>query len=121
MPYPVRCASVCGIHCIGFATADRIAQSVGIPKDSQNRARAGIDHVPLGATSVGHCALPLEKLRAAAVKLQDVPFETIEQAISQMMTSASFFLPSPEEGGGRDCEEDQTVGRNWGCLPEDRI
>jgi len=31
------------IHGIGFATADQIAQSVGIPKDSQNRARAGID------------------------------------------------------------------------------
>ena len=30
------------IHGIGFATADQIAQSVGIPKDSQNRARAGI-------------------------------------------------------------------------------
>ena len=45
------------IHGIGFATADQIAQSVGIPKDSQNRARAGIDHVLLGATSEGHCAL----------------------------------------------------------------
>ena len=52
------------IHGIGFATADQIAQSVGIPKDSQNRARAGIDHVLLGATSEGHCALPLEKLKA---------------------------------------------------------
>jgi exodeoxyribonuclease V alpha subunit len=28
------------IHGIGFATADQIAQKVGIPKDSQNRARA---------------------------------------------------------------------------------
>jgi exodeoxyribonuclease V alpha subunit len=29
------------IHGIGFATADQIAQSVGVPKDSQNRARLG--------------------------------------------------------------------------------
>src|SRR5271169_5328982 len=64
---------------IGFATADQIAQRVGIPKDSQNRARAGIDHVLLGATSEGHCALPLEKLKVAAVKLLEVPEETIEQ------------------------------------------
>jgi exodeoxyribonuclease V alpha subunit len=42
------------IHGIGFATADQIAQRVGIPKDSQNRAKAGIDHVLLGATSEGH-------------------------------------------------------------------
>jgi exodeoxyribonuclease V alpha subunit len=80
------------IHGIGFATADQIAESVGIPKDSQNRARAGIDHVLLGATSEGHCALPLEKLKAAAVKLLEVPVETIEQALSQMLTNGFLLL-----------------------------
>lgn len=78
------------IHGIGFATADQIAQSVGIPKDSQNRARAGIDHVLLGATSEGHCALPLEKLKLAAVKLLEVPEETIEQAVSKMLQRISL-------------------------------
>src|ERR1017187_5073687 len=80
------------IHGIGFATADQIAQSVGIPKDSQNRARAGIDHVLLGATSEGHCALPLEKLKAAAVKLLEVPLPTIEQALTTMLTGGSLLL-----------------------------
>jgi len=80
------------IHGIGFATADQIAQSVGIPKDSQNRARAGIDHVLLRATSEGHCALPLEKLKAAAVKLLEVPVETIEQALSHMLTGGFLLL-----------------------------
>ena len=80
------------IHGIGFATADQIAQSVGIPKNSQNRARAGIDHVLLGATSEGHCALPLEKLKAAAVKLLEVPAEIIERALSQMLTGGSLLL-----------------------------
>ncbi|MGA7770195.1 MAG: helix-hairpin-helix domain-containing protein [Candidatus Sulfotelmatobacter sp.] len=41
------------IYGIGFATADQIAQKVGIPRDSLNRARAGIDHVLLEATSDG--------------------------------------------------------------------
>ena len=84
------------IHGIGFATADQIAQSVGIPKDSQNRARAGVDHVLLGATSEGHCALPLEKLKAAAVKLLEVPVETVEQAVSQMLTSGFLLLEEIE-------------------------
>ena len=84
------------IHGIGFATADQIAQSVGIPKNSQNRARAGIDHVLLGATSEGHCALPLEKLKAAAVKLLEVPVETVEQAVSQMLTSGFLLLEEIE-------------------------
>jgi exodeoxyribonuclease V alpha subunit len=61
------------IYGIGFATADQIAQKLGIPRDSLNRARAGIDHVLLEATSDGHCALPMEKLKAAAVKLLEVP------------------------------------------------
>ena len=80
------------IHGIGFATADQIAQKVGIPKDSQNRARAGIDHVLLGATSEGHCALPLEKLKLAAVKLLEAPEATIDQALSQMLTGGSLLL-----------------------------
>jgi exodeoxyribonuclease V alpha subunit len=80
------------IHGIGFATADQIAQRVGIPKESQNRAKAGIDHVLLGATTEGHCALPLEKLKLAAVKLLDVPEETIEQALTHMLTSGSLVL-----------------------------
>jgi exodeoxyribonuclease V alpha subunit len=80
------------IHGIGFATADQIAQSVGIPKDSQKRARAGIAHVLLGATSEGHCALPLEKLKAAAVKLLEVPAEIVEQTLSQMLTGGFLLL-----------------------------
>jgi exodeoxyribonuclease V alpha subunit len=80
------------IHGIGFATADKIAQSVGIPKDSQNRARAGIDHVLLGATSEGHCALPIEKLTAAAVKLLEVPVGIIEQALAQRLTGGLLLM-----------------------------
>jgi exodeoxyribonuclease V alpha subunit len=80
------------IYGIGFATADQIAHSVGIPKDSLNRARAGIDHVLLGATSEGHCALPLEKLKVAAVKLLETSEEAIEKALSQMLTTGSLLL-----------------------------
>lgn len=41
----------------------------------------------LGATSEGHCALPLQKLKLAAVKLLGAPEATIDQALSQMLTS----------------------------------
>ena len=68
------------IYGIGFATADQIAQRMGIPRDSINRAKAGIDHVLLEATSDGHCALPLPNLKPAAVKLLEIPEAAIEQA-----------------------------------------
>src|ERR1022692_1595425 len=84
------------IYGIGFATADQIAQKLGIPRDSLDRARAGIDHVLLEATSDGHCALPLGKLKLAAVKLLEVPEGTVEQALSQMLTSGSLLLEEIE-------------------------
>ena len=80
------------IYGIGFATADQIAQKIGIPRDSLDRARAGIDHVLLEATSDGHCALPLQKLKLTAVKLLEIPEATIEQALSHMLTSGSLLL-----------------------------
>src|SRR6516162_3144129 len=80
------------IYGIGFATADQIAQKVGTPKDSLDRARAGIDHVLLEATSDGHCALPLGKLKLAAAKLLGVSEAIVEQALSQMLTSGSLHL-----------------------------
>jgi len=80
------------IYGIGFATADQIAQKLGIPKDSLSRARAGLDHTLLEATSEGHCALPLEKLKVAAVKLLEVQETTVEEALSQMLTSGYLLL-----------------------------
>jgi ribonuclease I len=77
---------------IGFATADQIAQKIGIPRDSLDRARAGIHHVLLEATSDGHCALPLENLKLTAVKLLEIPEATIEQALSHMLTSGFLLL-----------------------------
>ena len=79
------------IYGIGFATADQIAQRIGIPRDSVNRARAGIDHVLLEATSDGHCALPLPNLKAAAVKLLEIPEAAVEQALSQMLAGGSLL------------------------------
>ena len=80
------------IYGIGFKTADQIAHNLGIPKDSLNRASAGIDHVLLDATTEGHCALPLAQLTASATKLLGVAQGTVEQALSQMITSGALLL-----------------------------
>ncbi len=119
------------IHGIGFATADQIAQKVGIPKDSINRAKAGIDHALLEATSDGHCALPLGKLKLAAAKLLEVPEAIVEQALSQMLTGGSpaaggnrrraADLPAPlEEGGRGHRDKSQAAGGNADALSGNR-
>ena len=84
------------IYGIGFMTADQIAQKVGIPKDSINRAKAGIDHTLLEATSDGHCALPLVKLKIAAVKLLEVQEGIVEQALSHLLTGGSLLIEEIE-------------------------
>ncbi|MFJ9413975.1 ATP-dependent RecD-like DNA helicase [Streptomyces sp. NPDC101227] len=57
---------------IGFLTADRIAQSVGIPHDSPDRVKAGLQYALSQSTDQGHCFLPEERLIADAVKLLQV-------------------------------------------------
>ncbi len=100
------------IHGIGFKTADQIAQKIGIPHDSLIRACAGLSHVLLEATGEGHCALPLEYLKAEGRKLLLVEEKIIDAALEQTLASADLvreeingqalvFLPSlkrAEEG-----------------------
>lgn len=57
---------------IGFLTADRIAQAVGIPHDSPERVKAGLQYALSQATDGGNCFLPQERLIADAVKLLQV-------------------------------------------------
>jgi exodeoxyribonuclease V alpha subunit len=84
---------------IGFATADRIAQKIGIPHDSLLRADAGLDHVLLEATGDGHCALPLELLKEEAGKLLGVEEKIVTAALERTLGSQQLVL---ESVGGRE-------------------
>ncbi|MFD9421565.1 MULTISPECIES: ATP-dependent RecD-like DNA helicase [unclassified Streptomyces] len=57
---------------IGFLTADRIAQAVGIPHDSPERVKAGLQYALSQSSDQGHCFLPEERLIADGVKLLQV-------------------------------------------------
>jgi len=58
---------------IGFKTADTIAQAVGIPHDSPERVKAGLQYTLSEATDDGHCYLPQPQLVADAVKILNIP------------------------------------------------
>lgn len=47
---------------IGFKTADKIAQAIGLPKDAPERARAAVMYLLLEATGQGHTLLPETEL-----------------------------------------------------------
>lgn len=51
------------VYGFGFKTADKIAQSLGVDKESYDRCRAGIFYVlDSAAKSEGHCYMPLKEL-----------------------------------------------------------
>ncbi|PJE94152.1 ATP-dependent RecD-like DNA helicase [Streptomyces carminius] len=67
---PYRLAS--DVWGIGFLTADRIAKAVGIPHDSPDRVKAGLQYALSQSADQGHCYLPEERLIADTVKLLQV-------------------------------------------------
>ena len=71
------------IHGIGFLTADQIAASLGIQKDSALRARAGVEYVMLQLMEEGHCAYPRVQLVEKAVELLGIPAAGIDTAIAE--------------------------------------
>lgn len=68
---------------IGFATADRIALSTGIAKDSPLRARASISHtLETEAEDGGHCWTYENDLLLHAHELTEIPIETLGEALN---------------------------------------
>jgi exodeoxyribonuclease V alpha subunit len=61
------------IRGIGFRTADRIAERLGVERTAMIRVRAGISFALAEAMEEGHCGLPEEQLVALARELLEVP------------------------------------------------
>ncbi|MFD5554277.1 ATP-dependent RecD-like DNA helicase [Streptomyces sp. NPDC127068] len=85
---------------IGFLTADRIAQSVGIPHDSPERVKAGLQYALSQSTDQGHCFLPEERLISDAVKLLGVDTGLVIDCLGQLAADEEGVVrervPGPE-------------------------
>ncbi|GAA2615148.1 SF1B family DNA helicase RecD2 [Streptomyces axinellae] len=86
---------------IGFLTADRIAQSVGIPHDSPERVKAGLRHALSQSADQGHCYLPEERLLSDAVKLLQVDTGLVIDCLGELAGEEEGVVrepvPDPEE------------------------
>jgi len=76
---------------VGFATADDIARSIGVPADSPRRAEAGILHVLRECANSGHCAFPRESLLGRAAELLGIPQAILEEALATQIQSGELF------------------------------
>ncbi|MFE3886978.1 ATP-dependent RecD-like DNA helicase [Streptomyces lydicus] len=85
---------------IGFLTADRIAQSVGIPHDSPDRVKAGLQYALSQSTDQGHCFLPEEQLIADAVKLLQVDTGLVIDCLGELAADPEGVVREQVPGGG---------------------
>jgi exodeoxyribonuclease V alpha subunit len=85
---------------IGFKTADTIARAVGIPHDSPERVKAGLQYTLSEATDDGHCFLPAERLVADATKILEVPGSLAARCLDDLVAEEGVVrevLPGPLE------------------------
>ncbi|HEY3320386.1 MAG TPA: ATP-dependent RecD-like DNA helicase [Planctomycetota bacterium] len=67
---------------VGFKSADQIAMSLGVDKQSDLRARAGVAYVLQELTNDGHCAFPRPGLIKRAIEILQIPELIVEKAIA---------------------------------------
>ncbi|WP_371529099.1 ATP-dependent RecD-like DNA helicase [Streptomyces sp. NBC_01283] len=85
---------------IGFLTADRIAQSVGIPHDSPERVKAGLQYALSQSTDQGNCYLPEDRLIADAVKLLQVDTGLVIDCLAELATEEEGVVRETVPGPG---------------------
>ncbi|MGW2543241.1 SF1B family DNA helicase RecD2 [Kitasatospora sp. NPDC001574] len=95
---PYRLAS--DVWGIGFLTADRIAQAVGIPHDSPERVKAGLQYALSQSSDQGHCYLPEERLIADGVKLLQVDVGLVIDCLAELVAAEGVVREQvPGEAG----------------------
>jgi exodeoxyribonuclease V alpha subunit len=72
---------------IGFKTADAIATAVGIPHDSPERVKAGLQYTLSQGSDAGNCFLPKERLIAEAVKILSVDAALCASCLDELVAA----------------------------------
>jgi exodeoxyribonuclease V alpha subunit len=88
---------------IGFKTADTIAQAVGIPHDSPQRVKAGIQYTLSEAADNGHCYLPEPNLITDAAQILQVPADLVRTCLDELAVAEGVVrepVPNPSSEGG---------------------
>ncbi len=88
------------IRGIGFVTADKVAERLGIAKTAMIRVRAGVSYALAEAMDEGHCGLPRDELADVTAKLIEVPTELIDTALLLELEAGTVVADTVE---GRPC------------------
>jgi exodeoxyribonuclease V alpha subunit len=101
---------------VGFKTADQIAQRLGIPHDSPERVKAGLQFALSQASDDGHCYLPEADLLARATELLGVDGELASRCLEELVAEEGVVAePLPAAAGSQD--DLQGTGRAVWLVP----
>jgi exodeoxyribonuclease V alpha subunit len=88
------------IYGVGFKTADRIAQALGLPTDHPSRIEAGLVYALNEMSDDGHVYAPRPNLEGRSVELLGVSAELIQPALERLLKDDRIrleTLPLPAE------------------------
>lgn len=85
---------------IGFITADRIAEKLGVAKDSLIRARAGIQHVLSRLSDEGHVYFPFDRLVEECEKTLEIDRNIILEAMEAAAADRRVVIEEMDRFGG---------------------
>ncbi len=83
---------------IGFKTADVLAKAVGIPHDSPQRVKAGIQFTLSEASNDGNCFLPQDGLVAKAVEILEVSSVLVTDCLRELVDEEGVVREEIFEG-----------------------
>ncbi len=85
---------------IGFKTADKIAQALGVPHDSPQRVKAGLQFTLSEASDEGHCYLPEADLIAQATEILGVDASLAETCLEELSREEGVVMEGLPGPGG---------------------
>ncbi len=100
------------IYGVGFKTADRIAQALGLPPDHPSRVEAGIVYSLNEMTEDGHVYTPRQALAERAVDLLQVAPDLIDPALERLAQDDRVrqeALPLPPQAAAPSGESGHSV------------
>ncbi|HVS01650.1 MAG TPA: ATP-dependent RecD-like DNA helicase [Thermoanaerobaculia bacterium] len=87
---PYRLAT--DVYGIGFRTADRIAERLGIPRDAPQRLAAGVLHALGQASEEGHLFLPRARLVERSAALLEAPEAPVAEALERLRRAEQVMV-----------------------------
>ncbi len=102
------------IHGIGFLTADKIAQELGLAHDSPQRVQAGITYTLGQMADDGHVYAPVGELVNESTQILDVPPTLVAEGIERLSAEQQVHVepipdPLPSQQLGQPLREERAV------------